>query len=122
MYDKHRIGAEGEDVAMEYLRKEGYLVIERNWRHGSHIEIDIVAERDGVLHFIEVKTRKANSLTSPEEAITTKKIRALVRSVNNYVSHNNVECEVTLDLIAIENNPDGTHELRFVPDIANLSW
>lgn len=122
MYEQHRIGAEGEDLAQDYLRSEGYLIVERNWRRGSHIELDIIAERDGVLHFVEVKTRKAEGLTSPEEAITPKKVRALVRAINNYVSQHNIECDVVLDLIAIENNPDGSHELRFVPDIANLSW
>ena len=122
MYDKHRIGAEGEDLATDYLRDNGYLVVERNWRRGSHIELDIVAEREGTLHFVEVKTRSSESWQSPEDAITPQKLKALVRAVNNYVAHNNIECEVALDLIAIENNPDGTHKLRFVPDIANLSW
>lgn len=122
MYEKHRIGAEGEDVAMDYLREQGYTIVERNWRRGGHMELDIVAERDATLHFIEVKTRSSEGWQSPEDAITPQKVRALVRAVNNYVSHNNVECEVTLNLIAVENNPDGTREIRFVPDIANLSW
>ena len=122
MYEKHRIGAEGEDVAMDYLREQGYTIVERNWRRGSHMELDIVAEQGGTLHFIEVKTRSSESWQSPEAAITPQKVRALVRAVNNYVTHNNVECEVTLDLVAIENNPDGSHTVRFIPDIANLSW
>jgi len=62
-------GRRGEQAAVDYLRRAGFAILERNWRSGRY-ELDIVARRWDELHFIEVKTRRAGGLTTPEEAIT----------------------------------------------------
>ncbi len=121
MADTLRIGHEGEEAATEFLRREGYLIVERNWRNGK-LEIDIVAERCEELHFVEVKTRRADGLTTPEDAITPHKVKTLVRAINSYVEQHGVECDVVLDLLAVDQMPDGSYECRMVPDIANLNW
>ena len=63
MNNKATTGARGEAIATEYLRQNGYLICNRNWRSG-HYEIDIVATKLGITHIIEVRTRKAGSLLS----------------------------------------------------------
>ena len=63
-------------MAAQWLQEHGFRILHTNWRHGRY-ELDIVAECDGVLHFVEVKCRKANGLTTPEEAITAAKFAAL---------------------------------------------
>ena len=60
------IGGRGEDIAMQWLRERGFLIVERNWRVG-HYEIDIIAQRYDTLHFIEVKTRKVGGWQTPYE-------------------------------------------------------
>ena len=67
-------GRAGERAATEYLRRAGYEICALNWRQGRY-ELDIVALRDGVLHFVEVKTRREGSLTPPEAAATQRKFR-----------------------------------------------
>ena len=70
-------GQAGERAATEYLRRAGYDICARNWRQGRD-ELDIVALKEGVLHFVEVKTRRAGSLTPPEAAATQQIGRAHV--------------------------------------------
>lgn len=121
MNDTIRIGRLGESATVEYLRSEGYLVVDVNWRSGHH-EIDIVATRNGEYHFVEVKTRKTGSLTTPEDALTPKKIGNLVKAINHYISLYNVESNVWLDLSAVEFTPGGDTFVKIIPDVANLQW
>ena len=72
-------GRRGEQAAVDYLRRAGFAILERNWRSGRY-ELDIVARRWDELHFIEVKTRRAGGLTTPEEAITPRKFASLRRA------------------------------------------
>ncbi len=71
----NEFGKWGEEVAAGYLQQQGYELLARNWRH-EHKEIDIIATKDGVLYFIEVKTRHGVKWNA-EDAITPKK-RALM--------------------------------------------
>ena len=118
-----RIGAEGEKAATEYLRHTlGYTIAELNWRSGHH-EVDIVAiSPDGHYHFVEVKTRSEDYLTSPEEAITPRKISHLVRTVNHYVALHNLTTEVWIDFVGVVMRDDEVMSINFIPDIANLHW
>ena len=77
-------GRAGERAATEYLRRTGYEICALNWRQGRY-ELDIVACREGVLHFVEVKTRRSGSLTPPEAAVTQRKFRALSRAAACYL-------------------------------------
>ena len=76
MSDTRLRGAEGEEAAVAWLRTNGFLIVDRNWRMGRY-ELDIVASRHDRIHFVEVKLRGAGGLTSPEEALTPAKRRAL---------------------------------------------
>lgn len=106
-------GALGEDAAVDYLRKNGFQIVERNWRAGKS-EVDIIATRYDEIHFIEVKTRKVGSLTSPEEAINPQKVRALRRAASAYMAQSCSDLEPCFSLIAIEVIGSEVAELRFV--------
>ncbi len=115
------IGAIGERLAAEYLLQEGFDLLHRNWRSG-HCEIDLIARRDGILHIIEVKSRKSGSLTAPEEAMTAAKFRSLCKATRAYVSTFNLNMEVQFDFIGVEFNADGSHTLRYLPDAMTPRW
>lgn len=72
-------GKKGEQLAAVWLQQNGYTVLHSNWRH-RHYEIDIVAFRQDVLHFIEVKIRISLDFGLPEEGVTRTKIRNIVRA------------------------------------------
>lgn len=94
-------GMMGEQMAISWLRSNGYIIHDTNWRYKRY-EIDIVAYKQGLLHFIEVKTRKFGGLSSPEEALDRSKINAFVTAVKAYCRFKNVIYEVQYDLIAID--------------------
>ena len=94
-------GRMGERAAAEFLRRAGYEICALNWRSGRY-ELDIVACREGVLHFVEVKTRRSGSLTPPEAAATQRKFRALSRAAACYLRTVGWEGEVQFDLAAAE--------------------
>ena len=66
----------GENITAQYLTQNGFEILHRNWRY-KHLEIDIIAFKDGILHIVEVKTRTDNQFGFPEQAITSKKMQFL---------------------------------------------
>ena len=90
MTEKQIRGALGEQAAVDYLRQNGFMIIERNWRVGKS-EIDIIASRYDELHFVEVKTRKFGSLTDGTDAVTRSKIKNIILTTARFVDENETE-------------------------------
>lgn len=86
--DKKRLGTQGEAAAARYLEERGYAILARNYRKRSG-EVDIVAQKDGILAFIEVKTRSSSRFGSPAEAVGTGKRRRICSAALHYISENN---------------------------------
>ena len=115
------IGNYGEEIATDFLRENGYEIIDRNWRHG-HLEVDIIARKGEMLHFVEVKTRGAGSWITPEEAFDATKNRNMLRAVNGYIGRYNIDCEVQVDLVAITTEENGDVQINLYPDVVNIHW
>lgn len=94
----------GEDFAASILEKQGYTIMERNfWTKDG--EIDIIARHDGVLHFIEVKTRTSSGFGHPEESVDAKKQMRLRRVGMNYLRQRHCNyLKVSFDVFTIEVN------------------
>ena len=114
-------GRRGEQAAVDYLRRAGFAILERNWRSGRY-ELDIVARRWDELHFIEVKTRRAGGLTTPEEAITPRKFASLRRAAEAYMAQHRVRLEPQFDLAAVDLFPDGSMNVRFTERAMECNW
>lgn len=95
------LGAEGEDIAVKFLRKKGYKVLQRNYRTPVG-EIDIIALDKGTVVFIEVKMRLGESFGQPVEAIDRRKIRRIERAALLYVSRCKKEPRARFDVISIK--------------------
>ncbi|MFI3302563.1 MAG: YraN family protein [Rikenellaceae bacterium] len=115
------VGNRGEDIATEWLRKNGYMIVARNWRDG-HYELDIIAQRGFSLHIIEVKSRAKSSWERPEEAMNRDKMRSIMRGASRYLASHPTELEVQFDLIAIDFDTDGQAEVRYIPDAIQRGW
>ncbi len=103
---KHNdLGIKGEDMACSHLEKEGYIIIERNWRWRK-LEIDIIAKKDDELVVIEVKTRQNNLFGEPEDAITERKIRNIINAADIYIKKKQIDISVRFDIISITGNND----------------
>lgn len=118
MDNKTSFGREGEDFAVNYLRQNGYEILDRNWRFGPK-EIDIIATKDNTLIIVEVKTRSGDIYEQPEDAVNRRKQRFLISAANEYVLQKNFDCDVRFDIIAItyhNNKPNINHiEDAFYP-------
>lgn len=100
----------GEDMACEYLAKEGYKLIERNWRFGKK-ELDIIAETSEQLVFVEVKSRMDTCLEDPTRAITKAKKRHLLKAANAYILEKDIDKEARFDVITVLLNKTGAPTL-----------
>ena len=121
MTERQIRGALGEEAAVDYLRQNGFMIVERNYRIGRS-EIDIIASRYDELHFVEVKTRKFGTMTTPEEAINEQKLRAMRRAASAYMAQHHSMLEPRFSLIAIEMVGDRVEALRFVEDALEYGW
>lgn len=95
-----RTGKEGEELAVKYLQQQGYTILERNWRW-HHVEIDVIAYKEKVLHIIEVKTRKSLDFGQPEEAVNKGKIAQLKKGAEEYQYRHPEWQEICFDVLAI---------------------
>ena len=77
-------GVDGEQAVMEYLMKNGYLLLERNYKEKCG-EIDLISSKDGVIVFTEVKTRYDNNFGTPVESVTPEKIRKIIKTAELYM-------------------------------------
>lgn len=100
MAEHNELGKKGEKLAVEYLQKKGYKILETNWFYDK-AEVDIIAEKNGFLAVIEVKTRSSLEFGLPQEFVKPKKIQLLVKAINHYVEQKNLDLDVRFDIIAI---------------------
>lgn len=112
-------GAIGEQYAKEYLRNMGYGIWSMN-NTSRWGEIDLIAEKDHIIHFVEVKTRKSNRQGRPVEAVTYHKLKKLQRTIEFYIlSHNLQNRKFQIDVIGIVLADDNSIiELKYYPNVA----
>lgn len=100
MAEHNELGKLGEELAVEFLQKNGYSIAETNWTF-QKAEVDIIAKKGNTLAIIEVKTRSSIYFGLPQDFVKPKKIQLLVKAVNEYVLSNDLDVEVRFDIIAI---------------------
>lgn len=100
MASHNDFGKIAEDFAAEYLQKNGYKILVRNFRF-QKAEIDIIAEKADLIIVIEVKARSTDAFMLPQEAVTKTKIRLIVSAANHYLEEFNKNREVRFDIISV---------------------
>ncbi|MEA4926584.1 MAG: YraN family protein [Syntrophomonadaceae bacterium] len=108
------LGTQGENLAVQFLQKQGYKILQRNFR-SRHGEIDIICARAHIIAFVEVKTRTTASYGSPEEAITKTKKQHIQKVALDYLE----TCpqsfqEIRFDVIGIFIE-GGRHRINHLP-------
>ena len=98
--DKATIGKLGEDYATQYLANSGYKIIKRNFKTRFG-EVDIIAEKDDVISFVEVKTRSKNSLYTPREAVNLSKQKKIILASSEYILVSKTEKQPRFDIFEI---------------------
>lgn len=100
--DSLRLGRDGEDLAVQFLRRKGYHIVERNFKFGRG-EIDIIARDGKTLVFVEVKSRRSGRFGPPEEAVGRRKQRQLARLALAYIQRERLYLRVDcrFDVVAV---------------------
>lgn len=101
MAEHNKLGKCGEDMAAEYLQQEGYCILERNWTSRGRKEIDIIATKDDVAVFVEVKTRRQGTVSTPLSAVDARKQRRICLAADSYLKANHIDFICRFDVIGI---------------------
>jgi putative endonuclease len=114
MAEHNELGKLGEEMAVEFLQKNGYSILQQNFVF-QKAEIDIIAKKGDVLAVVEVKTRSSIEFGLPQDFVKPKKIQLLVKAINEYILENDLDVDVRFDIISIYKNGK-TYEIEHLED------
>ena len=100
MAHHNKLGKDGELIAFMFLQKEGFSILKTNWNFQKS-EVDIIAQDDSFLVFIEVKTRGSKKFGKPEDAIDKKKISLYKDAAEGYLEQYPTDAEIRFDVMSI---------------------
>ncbi len=111
-----QIGDEAEDQAVKFLSDEGYKIQHRNWRY-RRLEVDIIAEKDNVVAFVEVKYRSNVNYGHPADFVDDKKKKLLLQAAEHYCYEFDYFGEIQFDIISIQpSKTDRFPVIQHIPD------
>lgn len=114
-YPHHDTGKLGEELAIQFLQQQGFSILLRNWRYKRY-EMDIIAAKGKVLHFIEVKTRNNDAFGYPEERVSKSKIKTMMRTGAAFQYRHPQWRQVQYDILSITLTNDKP-EYFFIEDV-----
>ena len=100
MAEHNELGEKGEKLAIDFLLKNDYKILETNYRY-IKAEVDIIAQKGETLVVVEVKTRSTDYFGNPQDFVNPKKIKLLLSAIDYYVIEKDLDVEVRFDIIAI---------------------
>ena len=110
------LGKLGEQLARTYITQKAFSILSVNWKY-SYYEIDIIASRESILHFIEVKTRSNTRFGFPEESVDKQKMKKLMKAADHYLYlHPNWKW-VQYDVLSILIGKDQAPDFFFIEDV-----
>ncbi len=105
---------EAENLAADFLKQQGYEIVERNYRY-QRSEIDLIVRKENWLVFVEVKMRSSDAFGYPEEFVDYRKAKNIVFGAEQYTFEHNFEGNVRYDVVAISLR-NGKPEIRHFED------
>ncbi|MEO6490704.1 MAG: YraN family protein [Ferruginibacter sp.] len=109
-------GSIGENLAITYFINKGHEILHTNWRH-KNWEVDIISSQNGILHFIEVKTRTSLKFGYPEENVDTKKIKYLINAAEEFLIIYPHWQRIQFDVLSINMKEDNSVDYFLIDDV-----
>ena len=109
------LGRKGESIAKTLLENCGYEILDENWTHGK-AEVDLIAYKDKVIIFVEVKTRTGNGYGEPEDFVDDRKQKLLVYAADEYIYLMNHQGDVRFDIISILFDKQTNYKIKHIED------
>jgi putative endonuclease len=98
---KQRLGKSGEDLAVSFLKNNGFEILNRNYRYG-HKEIDIIGKDKNTIVFVEVKTGRSKNFGAPQEWVTLRKQKSMIEVALDFIQKNDLRnFDFRFDVVAI---------------------
>lgn len=116
MADHNDLGEWGEQLATEYLLEQGYIIHRRDQREGHKGELDIIAFKDGMVVFVEVKTRASLDDNDPMELFPPARRSRMARAADQFIRLFEIDLLPRYDIIVVNGTPGGEHHLEHYPD------
>lgn len=107
MAEHNDLGKKGEKLAVDFLVKNGYTILEKNFRY-QKAEVDIIVQKGNLVAAVEVKTRSTPEFGNPQDFVKPKQIQQLVKAMDHYISEKDLDVEMRFDIVAIIQNKAGT--------------
>ena len=111
MTDKIETGGIGENLAAEFLQRQGFTVVARNYRW-KKAEIDLIAQRENWLIFVEVKTRSSNAFGEPESFVSDFQRKLIYEAAEEYIFNTDWQGNIRFDIVSVKPGP--------VPEVIHL--
>jgi len=109
------LGRRGESLAKTFLESLGYEILDENWTHGK-AEVDLIAYKDRVIIFTEVKTRTGNGFGEPEDFVDMRKQRLIAEAADEYIYLMDHQGEVRFDIISVLFDRSENYTLKHIED------
>jgi putative endonuclease len=108
-------GQKGEDLAVQFLEEKGYEILERNYRHGR-AEIDIIAQKDIFMVFVEVKSLTNTKFGNPEVNVTPHKVKLVTQAADNFVVQRDWHQQIRFDIVSVVFKNNEEYEITHFED------
>ncbi|RNL55092.1 YraN family protein [Pedobacter jejuensis] len=115
MATHNELGQKGEQIAKAYLEENEYEILDENWVHGK-AEIDLIVYKNGIIVFVEVKSRTSVAFGQPEDFVQQAKQKQMEIASLEYIEIMNHQNEIRFDIIAITFKKDNTYTLKHIED------
>lgn len=116
MASHNDLGRYGEEIGKLFLEQKNFQILHLNWKY-SYYEIDIIASKNNVLHFIEVKTRRSEQFGLPEESVNKKKLQKLMNAAEEFLFRFPEWDRVQYDVLSISFVRDNEPQFFFIEDV-----
>ena len=115
----NELGKKGEDLAASWLPTQGFDILNRNW-YSAPYELDIIAKKNNIIHFIEVKTSNSKEFGYPEERVSRYKLKKMMEGATLWLYQNSItsETRIQYDVLSIIVHQDRQPEFTLFTDVS----
>ena len=117
----NELGKRGEDLVAVFLTEKNYLILEKNWRF-RRAEVDIIAQQENILVFVEVKTRSDTFFGEPADFFDEKKEQLMTAAAEAYCEQAAYDGEIRFDLVSVVLRPRRAPEIAHFEDVFFPGW
>ena len=115
MAEHHKLGLAGEAEAANFLKANGFTILAQNYRY-KKAEIDLIACKENLLVFAEIKTRSSHKFGFPEDFVSSRKVELFLMAAEEYIFQHNWPHDIRFDIISVSVSGNGSFQIHHIED------